>query len=399
MKLNTPVLSFILFFLTNSLFAQDDNDFSLDHDQNIKLISNEKSLNIGGRIMFDNAVFSESNLLNASYAEKQIKSGEQFRRLFFYATGALYSNLEYKLQLNFINGQVGIRDAFIGLKNVPIVGRIRIGQVKEPIRLDVLNSSNYLTFLERSFNTDFMPIRNSGILLMDDYYEHRLSYQLGAFRNSDKNTGNDKIADDSFVVTGRFTGMPIYEQTEFLHLGIAGSYRKYDDHEFNVDAKPEVNLSNISYVAITGLTDVNHVNIVNSEIAYSNKAFNFQGEYMYVDVRRYNSVNHFSTYYGQVSWYLTGEHKQIKNPYSMFNRFRPKHNLSANKSGAWELAFRYSHVDMNHRDVAGGIQDDYTLGLNWYLNPYTRFMFNQIYADVYDKGNANISQLRVQIDF
>lgn len=394
-------ISFIVFMFCNMLLAQqDDNDFSLEQDKNVKIISNEKSLNIGGRIMFDNAYFSESDFLNSSYNAEQSKSGDQFRRIFLYAAGAMYTNIEYKLQLNFINGKVGLRDAFIGFKNVPFVGRIRIGQVKEPIRLEVLNSSNYITFMERSFNTDFIPIRNSGILMMDDFYKNKMSYQLGVFRNSDKNTGNDKIADDSFVVTARITGMPVNKETSFLHLGIAGSYRKYDNHEYNVDAKPEANLSNISYVSITGLSDVKHVNIYNSELAYGYKSFNLQGEYMYVDVSRYSQFsNQFSTFYGQVSWFVTGEHKTIKNSYSMFNRVKPRHNLSTHHSGAWEVALRYSYVDMNSKDIAGGIQKDVTFGLNWYLNPYTRLMFNQVYGDIKDRGNVYVSQLRVQIDF
>ncbi|MGY5354961.1 OprO/OprP family phosphate-selective porin [Wenyingzhuangia sp. IMCC45467] len=373
---------------------------SFSQKNTVQLLSPHESLKIGGKMMFDNAYFIESNKLSNAYTDKQAKSGEQFRRIFLYVKGGLYSNIEYKLQLNFINKQIGLRDAYIGIKNVPFIGTIRVGQVKEPMRLDVLNSSSYLTFMERSFNTDFMPIRNSGVLLMNNYVQNRLSYQLGVFRNSDSNTGNDKIADDSFVITTRLTGMPIAKNNQFLHVGIAGSYRKYDDRLYNVNIKPEVNLSAISYLSISGLTDVKHVNIYNSEMAYGYKSFNLQGEYMCADVYSEAQItNLFYTYYGQASWFITGEHKSVKNSYSMFNRISPKHNLNDSYSGAWELALRYSYVNLNSHAIKEGSQKDVTIGVNWYLNPYVRFMFNEVYADVADKGEVLVSQVRVQVDF
>lgn len=396
MKFSHKSLSFFTFLIPIVLFAQENKNLL---SQNINNLKNNKSLNVGGRIMFDNAFFKESDLLNKSFDTEQSTSGNQFRRLFLYASGELQTNIEYKLQVNLIDGQVGLRDAFIGFKNIPLIGSVRFGQVKEPIRLSVLNSSNYLTFLERSFHTNFLPIRNSGVLFMNDYFNHELSYQLGLFRNSDKNTGDDKVSQNGFVTTARLTLMPIQNNEQFLHLGLAGSYRKYDSGVYNVLNKPESNLSNISYVAVTDLTNVIHVNIYNAEFAYSYHSLNFQGEYLLAHVNKTLNSNQFHTFYGQFGWFLTGEYKTIKDSYSGFNRVKSNQNIGVNTKGAWELALRYSYVDMTSADVFGGVQKDITLGLNWYLNPHTRFMFNQVYADVVSKGNVRVSQFRVQVDF
>jgi len=120
---------------------------------------------------------------------------------------------------------------------------------------------------------------------------------------------------------------------------------------------------------------------------------------MWVQVNRNNSTNQFHTFYGQLSWFVTGEHKEIKDSYSGFKRLRPNKNFGKSTKGSWELALRYSYVDMNNGDVLGGSQKDVTLGLNWYLNSNVRCMYNQVYANVVDKGNINVSQFRVQVDF
>ena len=67
--------------------------------------------------------------------------------------------------------------------------------------------------------------------------------------------------------------------------------------------------------------------------------------------------------------------------------------------GAWEVAARYSYIDLDRARIDGDRLDDVTFGLNWYLNPNMRVMFNYIYADSEDRGDANIFQMRFQVDF
>ena len=50
--------------------------------------------------------------------------------------------------------------------------------------------------------------------------------------------------------------------------------------------------------------------------------------------------------------------------------------------GAWEVAYRFSYIDMlDDLTVKGaGLATDHTFGVNWYLNPYTRLMLNYVHS-------------------
>ena len=72
-------------------------------------------------------------------------------------------------------------------------------------------------------------------------------------------------------------------------------------------------------------------------------------------------------------------------------------------TGAWELAFRVSHLELLSNAPQGGTLTDLTAGVNWYWNPYSKLVLNYIhaYADerIGGKSDTNILGLRAQIDF
>ena len=108
----------------------------------------------------------------------------------------------------------------------------------------------------------------------------------------------------------------------------------------------------------------------------------------------------FQGFYVYGSYFLTGENRVYKTSSGAFDRMSPKRNFDGNGGlGAWEIALRYSNLDLNDADFSGGELDDFTVGVNWYLNPNTRFMWNYVFADLDDIGDTNIFQTRFQIDF
>ena len=85
---------------------------------------------------------------------------------------------------------------------------------------------------------------------------------------------------------------------------------------------------------------------------------------------------------------------------------KPKRNFGLGTDGgpgAWEVALRYSTLDLNYGWwPRGGKQESITGALNWHLNPNAKVKFEYVRADVSHDlygGNADIFQTRIQFAF
>ncbi|NOQ92442.1 MAG: hypothetical protein GQ552_06985 [Flavobacteriaceae bacterium] len=400
----------VVLWSTNTYSQKEEpNPFTIKWDNGFKVESKDKNfkLKFGGRIHLDHAYFSQNDDLDAAFGELESNDGTEFRRARLFFSGVLYKNVEFKLQMDFAGGAARMKDAYIGVKNIPFIGRIRVGHMKEPLRFDALTSSKYITFMERAIPADLANERNNGILLMNDFLDNKLSIQTGIFRNAD-GFGNDKEAARDVAITSRITTLAINneEKEQLLHFGFSYSYRKPDEKEYKISVRPKSHLAK-KYISTGDILGVETVNIINFETAFTSGPLTIQGEYLGSSVKQEltgsSETYNFNNYYGQVSYFLTGEHRKYKNSYATFGRLKPKNNFMNEGSGAWELALRYTHTDLNSKSINGGEQGDITFGTNWYLNPATRIMFNYVWTDINHKdiggGNLNIFEVRFQIDF
>ena len=58
---------------------------------------------------------------------------------------------------------------------------------------------------------------------------------------------------------------------------------------------------------------------------------------------------------------------------------------SAKVDAAWEVAARYSYLNLNDGPIQGGVLSGLTLGLNWYLNTNLKFQFDWVYDRRHDR--------------
>lgn len=144
-------------------------------------------------------------------------------------------------------------------------------------------------------------------------------------------------------------------------------------------------------------------NLVGVEVALVVSPFHAQGEYMVmaVDGKDRGAAPTFDGYYVQAGYFLTSEHRKYSKKSGTFGRLTPRENYNFRTGGlgSWEIAFRMSQLDLNDSRIRGGRLTDYSAALNWYLNPNVRLMMNMIRADLDGIGDANIGQMRMQVDF
>ena len=94
----------------------------------------------------------------------------------------------------------------------------------------------------------------------------------------------------------------------------------------------------------------------------------------------------FNGGYVQLAYTLTGENRAYDKKYGGLSRYyfgnqgpyenaflvRDENGSLCWGQGAWEIAARYSYIDLNDgigtARVQGGIMDGVSLGLNWYMN-------------------------------
>ncbi len=364
----------------------------------LRLDSNDGSfkLKIGGRIQYDLGYFGADDEIERTVGE--LEDSSEFRRARIYVSGDIYDNVDFKVQYDFAGGDADFKDVYMGISGVPVVGNVRLGHFKEPFSLEELTSSNYITFMERSLANVFAPSRNAGIKIFDHALNRRLTWGLGVFRETD-DFGEGSFGRD-YNVTGRLTGLVWYEDEgrRLVHLGVAYTHKNVEEDVVRFRSRPEAHLA--PNFVDTGSFAADYVDTVGAELAVVHGPFSLQGEYIqaFVESRRMADP----TFWGanlQASYFLTGEHRPYNSGSGYFERVRPNSNFGRDGWGAWEVAARYSHLDLNNEAIEGGELRDFTLGLNWYLNPNMRIMWNYVRADRTSGGDANAYLMRFQLTF
>jgi len=119
--------------------------------------------------------------------------------------------------------------------------------------------------------------------------------------------------------------------------------------------------------------------------------------------------------YSQVGLFLTSEHRPYDRKAGAVDRVIPFNSLtkSGQGFGAWEIAARWSYLDLSDNLIQGGDMQNMTFGLNWYVNPNCKCVFNYIHSWAESRpirngsiiDNQMISSetdawgMRVQLDF
>lgn len=354
---------------------------------------------VGGRLQADAAWYNEDNI------DLDGENGTEFRRARVFISGTMYRVWDWKAQYDFASSDT-IKDAYIrytGFKPV----RITVGNFKQPSSLEELTSSKYITFMERALPNTFSTGRRIG--LAGDYRMDNLTLTASVYGQDANDNGSG--GDEGYGVGARGTFAPINEKGRVLHLGAWGAWEQVSDNSADTDKtirfrqRPESHITSSRLVNTGTIADSDNVTKWGLEAAGVMGPFSVQGEYMMASVDSgapgLSGDPEFGGWYAFASYILTGESRPYKK--GAFGRIKPKHSVGAGGTGAWEVAVRYSNIDLKDSGIDGGEEDNITLGVNWYATPYVRFSANYIKVDADLPGGGNdepgIFQARAQIDF
>ncbi len=396
----------------------------VDDDASVEAVVREvfglKHVTFGGRLFCDWMEWgSVDSSLETAFGEDEFVGGTEFRTARVQMAGEVSDRIGFFVDYDFSGGEAKLKDAYMEYRRIEHLGNIRIGHIREPFGLEGLTSSKYTTFMEPALTSAFYPWRNTGLMLHNTVADDVVTWQAGIFRDADA-TGAGR-GEDEFSYTARLASEAWRSEDgrRIVHLGASYSHRNPGDEIARFKSASENHLGPV--LADTGELQAHGVSLLGFEIAAGFGPVLLQGEYVKASVDqvegtpwlgdpvRGGSSADFSGYYVQVSWLMTGE----THPFSKGapGRIKPRSPLGDGGRGAFELAVRYSGLDLTDTSahIEFGELSNTTVGLNWYTSANSRIMLNYVISDYMGpdaeergediEGSTSALLTRFQIDF
>jgi phosphate-selective porin OprO/OprP len=373
-----------------------------------------------------------------------VQDGTEFRRIRPFLEGTYWETGEYRLTLALANdqyGTVGLDEFWVGTKDIPFINTVRVGHVKEGLGLegDMVPSSRCMTFMERSAYSQSIELNQNfltGVVFINDYFDQRMTSMFCVGRPDQAAQFGSYFGDGQGAAEFRLSGLPLYEDEgrHLLHVACSTGWRDGQSSGNNVNmvqlrTRPEI-LDDDPAGGAGGAADVPNGNgnrfldtgymvsnteyILGTELLYVRGPLSFQAEYGWSFVDGVTGVASslggsvvslpvggvhdytFSGGYLQVAYTLTGENRAYdkrlgtlarsyygaQGPYEKAFITRGPDGTCCWGLGAWELALRYSYLDLNSGTglgrIQGGEMEGLTLGLNWVMNQNFELMFDYV---------------------
>ncbi len=390
---------------------------------------------VGGRIHFDTFVFDNDTTApfgSSGAAACQGGSdcnqagGTAFRRTYLTLTGKAYG-WKYKFEHDFAAqgagaaGAAGYREMWLSTNVGP--GEVVIGQFKPFRGMEELTSSNEITMIERPV-TSASGIYAGRQFLMGFGYKGIVADSFG-YGLAVMNLGPANTTTEGLHYGGRVYFAPMKEDGGTLHLGLSASVDSEDTGSSAATAAfgyagrrgPTQGFGAAGTVTPAPSAGIADQTTLAAEAAMSFGPATLQFEYAQatLDDTHLNASltpadSDVTAYYLQGSWFVTGESKVYKMDRGAFGAPKP-----LSDSGAIELVARYEFIENGDQSATdkpcGAGAGAFTTceatvisaGVNWYVNPNTRFMLNY-YTGEADHGGDGKDEpdavtLRTQFSF
>jgi len=272
--------------------------------------------------------------------------------------------------------------------------RITFGNQVAPFSMEDLMGSNNSPLVEHSLANALSPGLLTGLSAL--HWSDHWSVSGGLFKN--ELSDQDRRVSKGQGAVARFTYAPIRRKRNVFHLGLNYEYRNPNDRdELRLRARPGTRLTDTRLVDTRIIANVDSTQTAGLEVSYMQGPFSLQGEYLKMNVQRNQGSDlEFDGSYILASYVLTGEIRPYSRRSAAYSGIDPNHSW-----GAIEVVARYSTLDLQDKDVLGGQEENYTLGVNWYISHNFRAMLNYTNFDVSPNKNGvdesgNLLLLRLQ---
>jgi len=370
------------FIMVPTLYSQNgaaesvvsaEHDIKIANKAGLAVNSGDFYFRINGRLMLDFASWDDEAF---SGVNNKGGSGSEIRRARIYLKGK-YKDWQYRFQTDFSENKVANKSSYIkysGFDNVDVY----IGKHTEPFGFENLNSSKYISPIERSASTaNFAGDRELGISIAGSGENY--GYQIGGYDIDSNDT------DRNFAVTGRATFAPLNKNGQVLHLGASFSLRQLDENSaFDIKNRAGVHSTSVKSILSDAFFAKNS-NVYDFAVSYTLNQWNIIGEYVAADFSGVTSSDdrNFSNFYIQMGVFLTDDQRPYNVASGTFGGITPSSN-----TGAWELFSRFESIDLSDQNY-GSDSDILTLGINWFSTKYTRLSLNYVTTNINYLGLTN----------
>jgi phosphate-selective porin OprO and OprP len=345
-----------------------------------------------------------------------------YRRLRLVAEGVGYEQFDFRLQMTLepglgstdnISASPDVKDAYLSMNEIPILGRLRVGNFFVPFCLEQVTNDTNNVFLERSIPTEgiFAASREVGLAIYNCTDDQRVTWSGGVFFEDINDTDKTRFDDNQGTrLSGRLTWLPYYDSDSngrsMIHTGMGVLHTHSHNDSVRFRSRPQVQRGPV--LIDSGILNADSYTTGNLELAIVYESLTIQTEVFVSEVQHLvGDPTQISGMYAHASYFLTGENR-IFEPFgqhgAQFGRNHPHRNFKFSQAGAspgaWELKARWSNLDL--RNIERGQYNDLTTGVNWYWSDRTRWMFDWIHPVTTQDavfGETKSDLLALRLDF
>ena len=361
---------------------------------------NQFKFSASGRILFDGALFGpRGDTFSDGVAMPDVRIGGK----------ASFGKFAANLDMGYGMQKLSFKDVYI--EYAPNEHHtIRLGYFVHQFGLNAATSSSMKPTFQPQTTDDFFGAcsRRIGAMYVFDkgpWFIAASAYASGKSLSEYANT-QGKISAGGL---GRFVWRPFHTTGNVMQIGVSPLYQgaahtRLENGEtspgsFNFSANFPTAVNNVDLVKAQ-IPEARGVFQITPELLLSKDRFALESQYYYMNVNRRDGLKNYTAHgvYGMGRILLLGDKEYWYSDNVGCLATPGKNTLEA------VIGYNYTNANCNKAGILGGITNDYSLTLNYYINKYVICRLRYSYTNVWGSPtgidtHVNIIQARVMFKF